>query len=142
MDPWLWLSQSSSFEFIPSSDVSIFSTMALPPLENSHVIVSISITFASNSKQDVSFHRIAYDYSHAEWDGLHDHLRDIPWEDIFKLGPSTAASEFREWVQVAIDMCIPPCKYLVKPHSSPWFSVACAAAIVQRNHFFLFVPIE
>ena len=24
----------------------------------------------------------------------------------------------------------------VKPHSSPWFSAACAAAIVHRNHFF------
>ena len=27
-------------------------------------------------------------------------------------------------------------KYQVKPHSSPWFSAACAAAIVHRNHFF------
>ena len=27
-------------------------------------------------------------------------------------------------------------KYQVKPHSSPWFSVACAAAIAHRNHFF------
>ena len=27
-------------------------------------------------------------------------------------------------------------KYQVKPHSSPWFSTACAAAIVHRNHFF------
>ena len=25
---------------------------------------------------------------------------------------------------------------LNKPHSSPWFSAACAAAIVHRNHFF------
>ena len=24
----------------------------------------------------------------------------------------------------------------MKPHSSTWFSAACAAAIVQRNHFF------
>ena len=24
----------------------------------------------------------------------------------------------------------------MKPHSSPWFSAACAAAIVHRNHFF------
>ena len=24
----------------------------------------------------------------------------------------------------------------MKPHSSPWFSAACAAAIVYRNHFF------
>ena len=25
--------------------------------------------------------------------------------------------------------------YQVNPHSSPWFSAACAAAIVKRNHF-------
>ena len=27
-------------------------------------------------------------------------------------------------------------KYQIKPHSSPWFSASCAAAIVHRNHFF------
>ena len=27
-------------------------------------------------------------------------------------------------------------KYQFKPHLSPWFSAACAAAIVHRNHFF------
>ena len=41
-----------------------------------------------------------------------------------------------EWVQVGIDVYIPHRKYQVKPHSSPWFSAACAAAIVHRNHFF------
>ena len=63
-------------------------------------------------------------------------LRDVPWEDIFKLGASAAASEFCEWVLVGIDVYIPHRKYQVKPHSSPWFSAACAAAIVHRNHFF------
>ena len=43
-----------------------------------------------------------------------------------------------EWVQVGIDVCIPHRKYQVKPHSSPWFSASCAAAIVHRNHFFRF----
>ena len=33
-------------------------------------------------------------------------------------------------------MYIPHRKYQVKPHSSPWFSAACVAAIVHRNHFF------
>ena len=47
-----------------------------------------------------------------------------------------AASEFSEWVQVGIDVYIPHCKYQVKPHSSPWFSATCAAAIAHRNHFF------
>ena len=63
-------------------------------------------------------------------------MRDVSWEDIFKLGASAAASEFCEWVQVGIDVYIPHRKYQVKPHSSPWFSAACAAAIVHRNHFF------
>ena len=51
---------------------------------------------------------------------------------------SAAASEFCEWVQVGIYVYIPHRKYQVKPHSFPWFSVACAAAIVHRNHFFHF----
>ena len=79
---------------------------------------------------------MAYDYSCVDWDGLRDHLRDVPWEDIFKLNASAAASEFCEWVQVGINVYIPHHKYQVKPHSSPWFSAVCAAAIVHRNHFF------
>ena len=81
--------------------------MAFPPLGNSdHVVVTVSIDFLSNSQQDVPFHCIAYDYSHADWDGLHDHLRDVPCKNIFKLGASAAASEFCGWVQVAIDIYI------------------------------------
>ena len=124
-------------DFFLSCHASICSPMAFPPLGNSdHVVVSVSIDFPTNSQQDALFHRIAYDYSRADWDGLHDHLRDVPWEDIFKLSASAAASEFCEWVQVGTDVYIPHRKYQVKPHSSPWFSAACAAPIVHRNHFF------
>ena len=55
---------------------------------------------------------------------------------LFRLGASAAASEFCYWIQVGIDVYIPHRKYQVKSHSSPWFSAACAAAIVHRNHFF------
>ena len=111
--------------------------MAFPPLGNfDHVIVSVSIDFTLYSQRDVLFHRIAYDYSRADWDSLHDHLRDVLWVDIFKLSASAAAHEFCEWNQVGIDVYIPHWKYQVKPHSSPWFSAACAANIVHRNHFF------
>ena len=120
-----------------SSDTSICSAMAFPPLGNSdHVAVSVPIDFPSNSQQDAPFHRIAYDYSRSEWDSLRDNFRDVPWEDIFKLGASAAASEFCEWVQVGIDVYISQRKYHVKSHSSPSFSADCAAAIVHRNHFF------
>ena len=115
--------------------------MAFPPLGNSdHVVVSVSIEFPSNSQQDAPFHDIAYVYSHSDWDGPHDHLRDISWENIFNLGVLPTASEFCEWVQLEIDVYIPQRKYQVKPHSSPWFSAACAVAIVHRYHFFLFAP--
>ena len=124
-------------DFFISSDASICSTKGFPPLGNSdHVVVSISIDFPSNSQWDAPFQCIAYDYSRADWDGLHDHLRDVPWEDIFKLGASAAATEFCEWVWVESDVYIPHRKYQVKSHSSPWFSASSAAVTVHGNHFF------
>ena len=79
-----------------SSGASICSLKASLPLGNSdHIFVSVFIEFLTNSKQDALFHCIACDYS-ADCYGLHDHLRDVPWEDIFKLSASAAASEFCE----------------------------------------------
>ena len=69
--------------------------MAFPPMRNSeHVVVSVSINFPSNSHRDAPFYHIACDYAHDDLDSLRDHLRDVPWEDIFKLGAFAAASEF------------------------------------------------
>ena len=49
--------------------------------------------------------KLCYNFSISnDWDGLRDHLRDVPWEDIFILSASAAASEFFEWVQVGIDV--------------------------------------
>ena len=56
--------------------------MVFPPLGNSDYVVSVSIDFPSYSQQDALFH---------------DHLRDVPWEDIFKLSASAAASEGSGW---------------------------------------------
>ena len=54
-------------DFFLSSDASICSTMAFPPLGNSdHTVVSVSIGFLSNSQRYASFHRIAYDCSRAD----------------------------------------------------------------------------
>ena len=87
------------------------------------------------SQFPLTFHQIHY--SCADWDSLPDHLRYVPWEEIFKLGASAAAGGFFEWVQVVNDVYIPHRKKQVKPQSSPWFSAACAAAIVHRNLFFV-----
>ena len=100
-----------------------------------HGVVSVSIDFVSNSKRNVPFHWIAYDYSRAEWDGLCGHLRDVPPEDIFELSASAAASDFVSgfWLKL---MYISFIKYQIKPHSSLWILAACAAAIAHRNNFF------
>ena len=58
-----------------SSDTSICSTMAFPPLGNSdHVVVSVSIDFPINSKQYDLFDCRGYDYSCSDWDSLCDCL--------------------------------------------------------------------
>ena len=101
-------------DFFLSSDTSICSTMAFPSLGNSNlVVVSVSIHCRTYSQQNAPFHR--NDYSRADWDGLCDHFRDVPWKNIFKLGASAAAGEFCEWAQVGNDVYIPHRKYQVKP---------------------------
>ena len=71
--------------------------MALPSLVSfDHFVVSVSIDFPSNSQRDAPFHHIAYDYSCAGWDGLHDHLTNVPLENIFKVRVSAAARKFCE----------------------------------------------
>ena len=70
--------------------------MAFSPLGSSGHVVSDSIDFWSNSKGDTSFHHTAYDYSRADWDSFHDHLRNVPWRNICKLRDSAAATEFCE----------------------------------------------
>ena len=92
-----------SLNFLLSSEASIYSTMTFPPLENSdHVAVSVSINFPLNSQWDAPFHHIAYDYSCADCDHLCDHLQNAPWEDLFKLSASAAASEFCECVRLEL----------------------------------------
>ena len=113
-----------------SSVSSICSTVVFPPLWNSHhVVVSISIDFPSNSKGVASSHFAAYDYSRIDCDGLCDHFRDVPWDDIFKLGASAVAAEFCECFQVGVDVYFPHRIYHVKPHPFPWFQLL----VLQHN---------
>ena len=83
------------FHLFISPEPSICSTMGFSPLQNSDH-VSVSIDFPTNSKRDAPFHRIAYNYSCADWDGLCCNFRDVSQEDIFKLGASAAVTEFCE----------------------------------------------
>ena len=67
-------------DFFLSFDLSIGSTMAFPPFGNSdHVFVSVTIGSPLRLQWDTPFYHIAYDYFQADWDGLCDNLRDVPW---------------------------------------------------------------
>ena len=82
-----------------SSDASIFSTMAFA-LEILLMFLSqFPLTFPQICSGMLCFI--------TDWDTQHDHLGDVPWEDIFKLRDSAAAREFCVWVQVEIDVYIP-----------------------------------
>ena len=120
-----------------SSNPTISSIVASPPLGNSDVVIFVSNVFPSNSQQrEYLFHRTAYGCSRVEGvNGLCDHLRDVPLGAIFKFGVSVA-SQFCKWAQVGNGVYIPHRKHQVKPHSSPRFSAACPAVIANRNHFF------
>ena len=103
---------STLLDFFLLSAASISSTMTFPPLGNSdHVAVSVFIDFPADSKTDAPFLCTNYNYSRADWNDLRDHLRDVPWEDIFNLRASVAAAEYCEWVQVRVDLYIFDCKY-------------------------------
>ena len=111
-----------------SSEANICSTTAFPPLGKSdHIVVLVSIDTPSNSRWGSMFHRIAYYCSCADWYGLHDQLRDVLWEDIFKFFASAAIIFCVR--HVGTDVYVPHLKHQVKPVSSPWFPAVFATSI-------------
>ena len=101
-DPWLLLTQSSSFGFYWSC------------------CFSFQWLFV-----------IAFNCPCAEWEGICDHLRDVPWEDIFTLDASDVLVNFRSGFLVHV--YIPHCKCDVMPHSFLLFSAACADSLFHMK---------
>ena len=115
-------------------DLFIFSNTSVFLGNFDYGVVSISISFLSNSKWNVPFHCVAYDYSCVDWDDLCNHLRNVPLEDIFKLSASAGASEFCEWVQVGINVYV---SRIVNIRSSFSHLHGFLIFIVHRNLFFV-----
>ena len=67
-------------------------------------------------------------------------LRDVLWEDIFKLSASDAASEICEWFQVVIDVYTPHSKYQLKSHLHGFQLLLLLPQFIEI--IFLFVPVE
>ena len=70
------------------------------------------MNYVVKSTNEHPYHRTVYSYSKADWDGLRDHLRDVPWLDILT-----------EWVKISIDCYIPHRKFQLTPHTLPWFTL-------------------
>ena len=104
--------------------------------KSDHVVVNIQISLNTKAAQESPFHRTLYSYDRGDWDSFRDFLRDVPWPDVFKLDGEKCAEEVASWIKAGIDAFIPYRKFQQKPHSTPWFSPACAAAIAHRNHFY------
>ena len=65
-----------------------------PPLgESDHMVVSVDVKFVVKSTNEHPYHSTIYLYNKVDWDGLSDHLRDVPWLDIFKHDATYAAEE-------------------------------------------------
>ena len=60
----------------------------------------------------------------------------MPWNDVFSLPVKACAAEIAEWLRAGIEEFIPHKRYQVKPHSAPWFSPECSAAIANKNHHY------
>ena len=72
----------------------------------------LSIVSPSNSKLE--------DNGRLGCNGLCDHLRDVSWDDIFKLGTSAIVTEFRGLViRLELMYILAVSKYQVKSYSPP-----------------------
>ena len=95
-DPWLWFSQSCSCGFLYFLwRYSLFYD-DFPSIGKFWSCSCLSFHWLSNKFKmgcPVSLHSL-YDYSRADWDSPRDHLRDVPWEDIFKPSAPAASSKF------------------------------------------------
>ena len=142
MDPRLWFSQSCSFGLF------LLMLVFVQQWLSCHWEILIMLL----SQYPLTFHHIHNGMPHfiallmtllmligavflIIWEMFHGRisLNSVPL-----LQQNSLAAEFWEWVQVGTDVYIPHWKYQVKYHSSPWFSAACTAAIVHRNHLFCF----
>ena len=118
-----------------TSDPEAHQHVVSSPLGNSDHCV-VTVTCRNNfSIASVPFHRTVYQYAKADWSGLRTFFSQIPWNQLPK-DSDKAAHEVAEWISVGMKVYIPSRTFQQKPHSQPWFTPECAAAISHRNHYF------
>ena len=118
-----------------TSDPDAYQHIVSSPLGSSdHCVVTVTRK-DSPSIVSAPYHRTVYQYSKADWCGLRTFLSQIPWNSLPQ-DSDKAAQEVAEWITVGMRAYIPSKTFQLKPHSQPWFTPECAAAIAHRNHYF------
>ena len=119
------------------SDASICSKMALPPLRNSDCLNFHWLFIKLKTRCPISLYSLWLFSCWLGWSSWSfERFERCSRGGYLQLSASAIASEICQWVQVGIVVYIPYHIYVVKPHSPPWFSAACAATIVHRSYFF------
>ena len=121
--------------FLCSNPENFTHKVSSPLGSSDHCVVSVRCKQVL-STPSVPFHRTVYKYSQADWCGFRSFLSQIPHDLILSDNIHKSAQELSEWLQIGMKAYIPHRTYQVKPHSQPWFTPECAAAICQRDHFF------
>ena len=119
------------------SDPNSSTATKLEPLGTSdHYVISVSVKLPTKSSSKTPFHCTAYRYLQADWNNFRSYLADSPIQNFFKFQLNKLVNLLSDWIRNGIDIFIPHRKFQQKPHSQPWFTPACAAAIAHRNHYF------
>ena len=121
--------------FLTSIPEMVSHKVSSPLGSSDHCVVSVACKHVL-STPSVPFHRTVWMYSKADWCGFRSFLSQIPPDLILCDNVHKSAQELTEWLQIGMKAYIPHRTYQVKPHSQPWFTPECAAAICQRDHFF------
>ena len=123
--------------FLTSTPENFSHKISSPLGSSDHCVVTVNHKQAS-SIPSVPFHRTVYRYSAADWCGFRTYLSDASSQKglIITDDVHESAQNLEEVIQNGMKAYIPHRSYQVKPHSQPWFTPECAAAICQRDHFF------
>ena len=113
-----------------------FSHKVTSPLGSSdHCVVTVTAK-RSFTTPSAPFHRTVYRFQNADWCGFRTFMSQVIECLDFRGDVNSLAQELTEWLQIGMEAYIPHRTYQMKPHSQPWFTPECAAALSQRDHFF------
>ena len=66
------------------------------------MVSSVVVKIVVKSTNEHCYHGTVYSYSKADWDGLRDYFRHVPWLDIFKHDATLLLRKYLSWSTVSV----------------------------------------